>query len=95
MNRFLLGVVMLLLFTGSSTAADRVEAPKGCQQCGMERVKFSYSRMVIDYADGTSDGVCSLNCAVEDMKKYRNKKVKSLKVADPTTRELVDARTAT
>ena len=95
MNRFLLGVVMLLLFTGSSTAADRVEAPKGCQQCGMDRAKFSYSRMVIDYADGTSDGVCSLNCAVEDMKKYRNKKVKSLKVADYTTRELVDARTAT
>jgi len=95
MNRFMLGVAMLLLFAGSSAASEIVEAPKACQQCGMDRVKFAYSRMVIDYADGTSDGVCSLNCAVEQMKKYPKKKVKSLIVADYVTRELVDARTAT
>jgi copper chaperone NosL len=95
MNRFLLGVIMLLLLTGSGVAADRVEAPKACQQCGMNRITYAYSRMVIDYADGTSDGVCSLNCAVEHMKKYPKKQVKSLMVADYATRELVDARTAT
>jgi nitrous oxide reductase accessory protein NosL len=86
---------MLLLLTGSGAAADGIEAPKGCQQCGMDRITFSYSRMVIDYADGTSSGVCSLNCAVEEMKKYPKKKVTSLMVADYATRELVDARTAT
>jgi nitrous oxide reductase accessory protein NosL len=96
MNRFLLVVVFLtLFFTGIAAAADRVEPPKACQSCGMDRVAFAYSRMVIDYADGTSDGVCSLNCAVEQMKKYRTRQVRSLKVADYATRELVDVRTAT
>lgn len=95
MNRFLLGVVMILLLTGNVFAADRVEAPKACQQCGMNRIIFAYSRMVINYSDGTSDGVCSLNCAVELMKKYPKKQVKSLMVADYATKELVDVRTAT
>jgi opacity protein-like surface antigen len=44
MNRFLLGMVMLLLLTGSVCAADRVEAPKACQQCGLNRITFAYSR---------------------------------------------------
>jgi nitrous oxide reductase accessory protein NosL len=95
MNRILLGLVMLLLLTVSVYATDKVEAPKACLQCGMNRITFAYSRMVIDYADGTSDGVCSLNCAVEQMKKYPKKQVMSLKVADYATKELVDARTAT
>ena len=75
-------------------AADTIENPKPCKQCGMDRVAFSYSRMLIDYADGTSAGTCSLNCAVLEMKEHKGKKVKSLKVADFSSRKLIDARSA-
>ena len=51
--------------------------------------------MVIDYADETSDGVCSLNCAVEQMKKHPKKQVKSLMVADYVSSDLVEVRKAT
>ena len=90
-----LGIIALLLFTGIAVADRNVESPKACQLCGMDRTKFAYSRMVVVYADGTSDGVCSLNCAVEQMKKYPKRQVKLLMVADCATRELVDVRTAT
>ncbi len=76
-------------------AADGVEGPKSCKQCGMDRTVFDRSRMLIVYADGTSVGVCSLHCAAAEMKQNRDKQVKSLMVADYTTKELIDARTAT
>lgn len=97
MKRLMLGVMSFVLFAGGAVAmaTDKVELPKACLQCGMDRVKYAYSRMVIHYADGTSDGVCSLNCAVERMKTYPKKQVRSLLVADYVTRELIDARSAT
>ena len=61
----------------------------------MDRVAFSYSRMTIVYADGTSSGTCSLNCAAVEMKENKGKKVKSLNVADFNSRKLMDARAAT
>jgi len=52
------------------------------------------SRMLIVYSDGTSIAVCSLHCAVEEMKQNKDKQVKSLMVADYLTGEMIDARTA-
>ena len=86
--------VSLLFTCGAAFAAGKVETPKSCQQCGMDRELFSYSRMLIVYADGTSVGECSLNCAVVEMKQNRGKQVKSLKVADYKTKELIDASSA-
>jgi copper chaperone NosL len=115
MKRFMLFMVMCMLFAGSAaSAADRsekhkscncgmgkevsvegnVESPRSCKQCGMDRVAFAHGRMLIVYADGTSAGACSLNCAAVEMKTNKGKKVNSLKVADYTTKKLVDARTA-
>ena len=51
--------------------------------------------MLIVYADGTTVGECSLNCAVVEMKENGGKKVTALLVADYATKELVDARGAT
>jgi nitrous oxide reductase accessory protein NosL len=85
----------LLLIGFAANAADTVENPKPCKQCGMDRVAFSYSRMLILYADGTTSGTCSLNCAAVEMKENKGKQVKSLKVADYVTNKLVDARSAT
>ena len=45
--------VSLLFTCGVAFAAGKVETPKSCQQCGMDREYFSYSRMLIVYADGT------------------------------------------
>jgi nitrous oxide reductase accessory protein NosL len=75
-------------------AADGVENPKSCKQCGMDRTVFTRSRMLIVYADGTTVGVCSLHCAAAEMRQNRDKQVKSLMVADYTTKELIDAKTA-
>jgi len=96
MKIFLQFLVMCLLLIGvAANAADKVENPKPCKQCGMDRVAFAYSRMMILYADGKSAATCSLNCAAVDMKENKGKQVKSLKVADYYSRKLVDARTAT
>jgi nitrous oxide reductase accessory protein NosL len=95
MRKILILLILTLLFTYTiAVAAETVENPKNCQQCGMDRVVYARSRMLILYADGTSAGVCSLHCAAEEMKKNKGKQVTSLKVADYTSRELIDAKTA-
>lgn len=88
-------VLCLLLIGVAANAEDKVENPRPCKQCGMDRVVFSYSRMLILYTDGTNAGTCSLNCAAVEMKENKGKQVKSLKVADYNSRKLIDARTAT
>lgn len=95
MRRFVIVLVMSLLFAcAASAAADPVEDPKACKQCGMDRDAYARSRMVVLYGDGTAAGVCSLHCAVAEMRQNREKHVVSLKVADYSTHELIDARTA-
>jgi nitrous oxide reductase accessory protein NosL len=76
-------------------AEDTVEKPRHCKQCGMDRTVFARSRMLIVYDDGTTVGVCSIRCAAADMKQNRDKQIKSLMAADYTTKELIDAGTAT
>jgi len=85
---------MLFAFT-TAGAAGTVESPKACRQCGMDRTVFDQSRVLIVYADGTTVGLCSIHCAVVDMKQNKDKQVKSLMVADYTTKDLTDARVAT
>jgi len=95
MTRHLILLIMLLLFVCTAAgAAEQVENPKECGLCGMDRAAFARSRMVITYADGATTGVCSLHCSLEDMKRNKDKQVKSLQVADYPSRELIDARTA-
>lgn len=91
---FLVFSIILPLNSFAAGAADKVENPKVCKQCGMDRTVFAHSRMLIVYADGTTVGVCSLHCAAAEMKQNKDKQVKSLMVADYTTRELIDAKTA-
>jgi len=60
----------------------------------MDRKAFDFSRMLIVYVDGSQSGVCSLNCAVTELNEHKEKKVKSLLVADRDTHQLVDAEKA-
>jgi copper chaperone NosL len=95
MKRFIMSLLICMLFAATSAmAAEKVEPPGECKQCGMDRVAFAHGRMLIVYADGTTAGTCSLNCAAVEMKVNKGKKVKALKVADYGTKKLIDARTA-
>jgi len=96
MKRFLL-CLSLGLMLGSVTvfALDRIEGPKNCSQCGMDRTMFAYSRTMVVYADGGKVGTCSLHCATVELKKNAGKPVKSLQVADYRTQALLDAKKAT
>jgi len=74
--------------------AAAVEPPADCKYCGMDRAKFSHSRMLITYADGSSTGTCSINCAGVDRFANREKKVSSYQVGEYTSRKLIDAKSA-
>jgi len=97
MKKFWLSVVLLFALATICVAAEKsVEAPGKCKTCGMDRTQFAHSRMVVTYADGSSSGICSINCAVVDMMKAnKGKEVKSFQVGDYDSKKLIDARTAT
>jgi hypothetical protein len=60
----------------------------------MDRQKFDSSRMMIEYEDGTSIGVCSLHCAAVGLATNIDKTPKAIMVADFGTKGLIDAEKA-
>ena len=89
-------IVLLLVCAALGFAADnKVEPPAACRHCGMDRTVYGHSRMMLTYADGSSTGTCSLNCAVIDMREAKGKAVLSYQVADYNTKKLIDTQTAT
>jgi len=68
-----------------------VQKHKECAHCGMNREMFSYSRMLVTYADGTTVGVCSIHCLSTELKASKGKQVKLLEVADLDSKKLVAA----
>lgn len=96
MKRSVIVLIICILCTSSlAKAADKIEHPETCAQCGMSRATFSQSRMLIVYADGAETGVCSIHCAAAELKKNSSKKVEALRVADYQTGGLIDAKAAT
>ena len=67
---------------------------KSCSHCGMNRDMFNFSRMLIEYNDGTVAAACSLHCAALDLANNIDKTPKSIKVADFNGKQLIDAETA-
>jgi len=65
-----------------------------CKYCGMNREKFSFSRVLIEYDDGTVIGLCSIHCAAVDLANNLDRAPKSIKVGDYNSRELIDAEKA-
>ena len=92
----LLASAMALSFDVSAAgAADRdIEKIPSCQYCGMDREKFSSTRMLVEYANGTTIGTCSIHCAAVDLAQSFGKEIKSLKVADYRSGKLIDAEKA-
>jgi hypothetical protein len=73
---------------------DDIKQFPSCKYCGMDREKFSHSRMLIDYDDGTAVGTCSIHCAAVDLALNIDKTPKALMVGDALTKKLVDAENA-
>lgn len=91
-------LVGILLATGAvalGAAQSAVEPPEDCLYCGMNRTTFAYSRMLVEYEDGTTVGTCSISCTARNLLENKEKQVRSVQVGDYRTRQLVDATTAT
>lgn len=95
MKKFWISVILLLSVATLCLAADKIETPANCKQCGMNRTTFSHSRMVVTYADGSSTGTCSLNCVVSYTKKAKGMRITAYQVADYNSKKLTDAKKAT
>ncbi len=77
-----------------ASAPPDIKAHPSCPLCNMNRSMFSHARMVLEYADGTTYGTCSLHCAVLAMAVSMDNAPVRMLVADYGTKELIDAETA-
>jgi len=60
---------------------DIEKMPK-CAYCGMDRRQYHHSRMLIQYSDDLSDGICSLHCASLSLAINIDREPKAIWVAD-------------
>ncbi len=87
-------VGVALSFT-PALAQEDVQQHASCKFCGMDRGKFAHARMLIQYEDGSSTGLCSLHCAAVELAGNLDKAPASIHVGDAGTRKLIDAEKAT
>jgi nitrous oxide reductase accessory protein NosL len=90
-------VVVLVLFVAALTVfaqGDDIKQHPSCKYCGMDREKFSHSRMLVEYDDNTSVGTCSLHCAAVELALTIDKTPKSIMVGDSGSKNLIDAEKA-
>src|SRR4030043_1612165 len=86
--------LFFLFFTAIGFAQEDVKKHPSCKYCGMDREKFAYSRVLIEYEDGTAEGMCSLRCAAVDLTINLDKSPKVIRVGDYGTKTLIDAEKA-
>jgi len=83
------GILAMVVF-----AQEDIKQSPNCKYCGMDRQKFDFSRMLIEYDDGTSMGVCSLHCAAVELALNIDKTPNMIRVGDFGTKNLIDAEKA-
>ncbi|MFO7767248.1 MAG: nitrous oxide reductase accessory protein NosL [Pelovirga sp.] len=89
----LISALLLVATLVIGSQSDIVNHPS-CPHCGMDRGKFSFSRMLLVYDDGSEAGTCSIRCAAVDMVNNLDKAPVQMMVGDYYTDELIDAETA-
>ena len=95
MKRFMFVAVLLLAMASIVFAAEMdIDKHQSCGYCGMNRTKFAHSRMLVEYDDGTSAGVCSLRCAAVELVNNLDKTPSRIGVGDYASRKLIDAESA-
>ena len=88
-------VFFCLMTAGTLFALENdVKEMPACKFCGMNRDTFAHSRMLIEYSDGSKEGVCSLHCAAVDLALNLDKTPKMIQVGDYGTKGLINAETA-
>jgi len=89
----LLAFGLYLSATPSALSASSADVAKSasCRQCGMDREKFSHSRMLIEYEDGSTVATCSLHCTAVELANTIDKIPVMVSVADYESKELIDA----
>ena len=94
-SMYLLAAVCLM-FVGSAFAQTRddIHLHKECKYCGMDRGMFDFTRMLIEYDDGTTVALCSMHCAAVDLANNIDKMPKAIKVGDFNSKDLIDAEKA-
>lgn len=90
----ILAVFCLSLGSALWALDNDVKEIPACKYCGMNREMFAHSRMLIEYSDGTKEGVCSLHCAAVDLALNLDKAPKTIRVGDYGQKVLIDAETA-
>ena len=87
---------VFFLLPGSTLWAqsDDVKQMPACRYCGMDRQQFAHSRVLIEYEDGTSAGMCSIHCAAVELALQIDKTPKAILVADYGSKSLIDAEKA-
>ncbi len=90
---FLAALIMIActVLASPALAQDDIREHRSCSICGMDRKAYGYSRMLITYQDGSQTGVCSLHCAVNELKSQGERPVKTILVADRDSHILIDA----
>jgi len=86
--------VLCMLIAGFAFAQDDIKKHPTCKYCGMDREKFAYSRMLIEYDDGASVGTCSIHCAAVDLSLNIDKTPLALMVGDYLAKKLIEAEKA-
>ena len=91
-----LAMAVCLVFGGllGAQTKEDIDLHKDCKYCGMNRGMYDYSRMLIEYEDGTTVAVCGLHCAAVDLANNIDKTPKAIKVGDFNGKHLVDAEKA-
>ena len=95
---YLLSFAMVLCFVFGGTVyaqtQDDTHLHKTCNHCGMDRGTYNYSRMLIEYDDGTVAAVCSIHCAAINLANNIDKTPKTIKVGDFNGKQLINAESA-
>lgn len=84
----------LYLSAAAAFAETDIDRHRDCSHCGMDRKAYGYSRMLVEYSDGTQVGICSLHCVVTELNRRTNGEVAAFRVADRDSRQLIDAEKA-
>jgi len=83
-----------LMVPAAWSASDDIAKHPACKLCGMDRAKFSHSRVLIEYEDGSAVGLCSIHCAAVEMALNLDRTPGALFVADHASKSLIDAEKA-
>lgn len=91
---FVIGMCIILGGAVNIPAQDDIGLHKNCGLCGMDRGAFNFSRMLIEYDDGTIAANCSIHCAAINLANNIDKTPKAIKVADFNSKQLINAENA-